>query len=164
MANNYKNHLRVILEAKPYRDILNGVTLSTNIKDGLLDVRNPCNGWPNVFKELEKEVIFLEKLKDRHLLMIIDFDYEFESRYKIFFSKVPSQYQNRVFILGVDNKESEQLKGLFSISDFEKIGKKLVEDCPTSDLSNWRNKHLECNLIEIERMKDSGVFDWLFNK
>ena len=164
MANNYKNHLRVILEDKPYRDILNGVTLSTNIKGELLDVRNPCDGWPKVFKELENEVKILENLKDRHLLMIIDFDYEFESRYKIFFSKVPSQYQNRVFILGVDNKESEQLKELFSISDFEKIGKKLVEDCPTSDLSNWKNKHLECNLIEIKRMKDLKVFDWLFDK
>ena len=164
MANNYKNHLRVILEDKPYRDILNGVTLSTNIKGELLDVRNPCDGWPKVFKELENEVKILENLKDRHLLMIIDFDEKFESRYKMFLTKVPSKYQNRVFILGVDNKESEALKGLFRISDFEKIGKKLVEDCPTSDLSNWKNKHLECNLIEIKRMKDLKVFDWLFDK
>ena len=164
MANNYKNHLRVILEDKPYRDILNGVTLSTNIKGELLDVRNPCDGWPKVFKELENEVKILENLKDRHLLMIIDFDEKFESRYDMFFTKVHPQYKNRVFILDVDNKESEALKGLFRISDFAKIGKKLVEDCPTSDLSNWKNKHLECNLIEIKRMKDLKVFDWLFDK
>ena len=162
MANNYKNHLRVILEDKPYRDILNGVTLSTNIKGELLDVRNPCDGWPKVFKELENEVKILENLKDRHLLMIIDFDEKFESRYKMFLTKVPSKYQNRVFILGVDNKESEELKTFFSMSDFEKIGKKLVEDCPKSNLTNWQNRHLDCNLIEIERMKNSGIFEWLF--
>lgn len=162
MANNYKNHLRVILEDKPYRDILNGVTLST--KDALVDVRNPCGGWLKVFEQLEDELKLLEKLKNRHLLMVIDFDYEFELRYKRFQSLVPIPYQNRVFILGVDNKESEELKNLFRISNFETIGKKLVKDCPDSDLSNWKNKHLECNLTEIGRMKDSGVFDWLFNK
>ena len=57
---------------------------------------------------------------------------------------------------------SSKLKSLFSISDFEKIGKKLVEDCPESDLTNWQNRHLECNITEIERMKNSGIFEWLF--
>ena len=44
MANNYKHHLRVILEDEPYRDILNGATLSINIKDDLLDIRKPFYG------------------------------------------------------------------------------------------------------------------------
>jgi len=162
MANNYKHHLRVILEDEPYRDILNGISLSLNVKGELLDIRNPCNGWAKVFKELENEIKILEKLKSRYLLLVIDFDYEFESRYEMFFKKLPSEYQNRVFVLGVDNKESEALKSLFSISDFEKIGKKLVEDCPKSDLTNWQNRHLECNITEIERMKNSGIFEWLF--
>ena len=143
MANNYKHHLRVILEDEPYRDILNGVSLSLNVKGELLDIRNPCNGWAKVFKELENEIKILEKLKSRYLLLVIDFDYEFESRYEMFFKKLPSEYQNRVFVLGVDNKESEALKSLFSISDFEKIGKKLVEDCPKSNLTNWQNRHLD---------------------
>ena len=163
MANNYKNHLRVILEDKPYREILNGVGLSLNIKGDLLDVRNPCGGWEDVFKELENELKFLDKFKNRHILMIIDFDYEFESRYDKFLKSIPSQYQNRVFILGVDNKESEALKSLFKMPNFEKIGKKLIKDCPDSDLSNWKNKHLQFNAFEIKRMKKCGVFDWLFN-
>ena len=94
--------------------------------------------------------------------MVIDFDYEFESRYEMFSDLVPDEYQDRIFILGVDNKESEELKTFFSMSDFEKIGKKLVEDCPKSDLTNWQNRHLECNINEIERMKNSGIFEWLF--
>lgn len=162
MANNYKHHLRVILEDEPYRDILNGVSLSLNVKGELLDIRNPCNGWAKVFKELENEIKFLEKFKLRYLLIIIDFDYEFESRYKMFSDLIPKQYQDRIFILGVDNKESEELKVFFSMSNLEKIGKKLVEDCPKSDLTNWQNRHLECNITEIERMKNSGIFEWLF--
>ena len=85
MANNYKHHLRVILEDEPYRDILNGVSLSLNVKGELLDIRNPCNGSAKVFKELENEIKILEKLKSRYLLLVIDFDYEFESRYEMFF-------------------------------------------------------------------------------
>ncbi len=162
MANNYKHHLRVILEDEPYRDILNGATLSINIKDDLLDIRKPCDGWIKVFKQLENEIKFLEKFKLRYLLIIIDFDYEFESRYKMFSDLIPKQYQDRIFILGVDNKESEELKVFFSMSNLEKIGKKLVEDCPKSDLTNWKNKHLECNINEIERMKNSRIFEWLF--
>lgn len=161
---SYNNQLKILFEDSPYRDILNGVALSSNVNENNLDFYKPCKGWLKVFEQLENEVKILENLKDRHLLMIIDFDEKFESRYKMFFTKVPPQYQNRVFILGVDNKESEALKGLFSINDFEKIGKKLVEDCPDSDLSNWKNKHLECNLVEIGRMKDLGVFKWLFKK
>ena len=161
---SYNNQLKILFEDSPYRDILNGVALSSNVNENNLDFYKPCKGWLKVFEQLECELKLLEKFKNRHLLMVIDFDEKFESRYDMFFTKVHPQYQNRVFILGVDHKESEALKGLFRISDFEKIGKKLVEDCPTSDLSNWKNKHLECNLIEIKRMKDLKVFDWLFKK
>ena len=78
MANNYKPHIRLLLEDKPYRDIVNGVTLSTNIKHYLFDIRKPCDGWKKVFKELKNEIDFLERFKLRYLLVIIDFDYEFE--------------------------------------------------------------------------------------
>ena len=164
MANNYKHHLRVILEDDKYNNIINGIIVSPNVEDSLFDVRNPCGGWPDVFKELKIELKFLNKFKDRHILMLIDFDEKFESRYNIFLTEVPSKYLNRVFILGVNNKEFEDLQRFFSLSNFEKLAKKLVENCPDSDLSNWKNKHLECNLAEIERMKKSGVFDWLFSK
>ena len=164
MANNYKHHLRVILEDDKYNSIINGIVVSPNVEDSLFDVRNPCGGWLDVFKELEIELRLLDKFKDRHMLMLIDFDEKFESRYKMFLTKVPSKYQNRVFILGVNNKEFEDLQRFFNLSNFEKLAKKLVEDCPDSDLSNWKNKHLKCNLAEIGKMKDSGVFDWLFKK
>lgn len=160
---SYSRQLKILFEDSPYRDILNGVALSSNVNENALDFFKPCGGWLKVFEQLEKELKFLDKFKDRHLLILIDFDEKFESRYDKFLKSIPSQYQNRVFILGVDNKESEALKSLFKMPNFEKIGKKLIKDCPDSDLSNWKNKHLQCNEFEIKRMKKCGVFDWLFN-
>lgn len=74
----------------------------------------------------------------------------------------PPEFADRVFILGVNHKESEALKKFFGTPNFEVIGKKLVEKCPHGDLSHWQNTHLECNLAEIERMRKNGVFGWLF--
>jgi len=91
----------------------------------------------------------------------MDFDYEFQSRLEKFWGLVPKKLSNRVFILGIDNKESEDLAKYFKCN-IEEVGKKLVDNCPNGDLLNWKNTHLDCNLPEIERMRKNGVFDWLF--
>ena len=74
MANNYKPHIRVLLEDKPYRDIINGVTLSTNIKDYLFDIRKPCDGWTKVFKELNTNYLYskiVEPIFEKSLYMLM---------------------------------------------------------------------------------------------
>ena len=164
MANIYKHHLIVIPEDDKYNNIVNGIVLSSNVDENIFNIFRPSGGWLKVFEQLEDQMKHLERLKYRHILILIDFDEKFESRYKMFFDEVPSEYLDRVFILGVNNKEFEDLQRFFSLSNFEKLAKKLVENCPDSDLSNWKNKYLECNLAEIGRMKDLGVFDWLFKK
>ncbi|CAA6801187.1 MAG: Unknown protein [uncultured Sulfurovum sp.] len=73
-----------------------------------------------------------------------------------------TKYKSRVFLLGTNHKESEDLKKIFNLSNFEAIGRLLVEDCPRGNLDNWKNKHLECNILEIDRMKEEGIFNWLF--
>ncbi len=167
-VNRYKKHLVVFLEDKPYRSILNGVQILPNIKYDVMDIKNPCGGWDKVFDKLNDNLHLL-KNSECYILLLMDFDDEdkeslssFEGRKRKFSKTTPSQYVERVFILGVNHKESEELKKHFKTPDLEKIGQKLVKDCPSGDLSNWRNIHLECNLAEIERMKKNGVFDWLF--
>jgi len=168
-VNRYKKHLVVFLEDKPYRSIVNGVKSLPNIKYEVMDIKNPCGGWGKVFDALEKNLHLL-KNPECNILLLMDFDDEdkeslstFESRKKMLDTIiVPAEYKNRVFLLGVNHEESESLKSFFGMPQFEKIGQKLIKDCPTGDLSNWRNTHLECNLPEIERMKQNGVFDWLF--
>jgi len=166
-VNRYKKHLVVFLEDKPYRSILNGVKILLNIKYDVMDIKNPCGGWGKVFEALEKNLHLL-KNPECNILLLMDFDdregssLAFESRKRMLNAIVPSKYANRVFLFGVNHEESEALKDLFGMPQFEKIGQELIKDCPTQDLSNWHNTHLECNLPEIERMKENGVFDWLF--
>ncbi len=170
-VNRNKEHLVLFVEDKPYKDIMNGVTIKSLHTNGhCIDIKKPCGGWLKVFKELEKNLFLLQNNKC-YILLLIDFDdtsdgctenYYFNTRIKKLEDVVPLKYRNRVFLLGANYKESEALKIIFNLRNFEDIGKLLVEECPHGDLSHWQNIHLKCNLPEIERMKKSGVFDWLF--
>jgi len=166
-VNRYKKHLVVFLEDKPYRSIVNGVQILPNVKYEVMDIKNPCNGWGKVFDELEKNLHLLTN-PECYILLLMDFDDKegslssFEGRKRKLSEITPQKYSERVFMLGVNHKESEALKSFFRTPHFDKIGQELIKDCPTGDLSNWQNTHLECNLPEIERMKQGGVFDWLF--
>ena len=168
-VNQYIEHLVILLEDEPYRDIVNGVKLSLNINESVIDVKNPCGGWPKVFEKLNKDLPLLNKYRNRNILLLMDFDdnrddtqTSFAKRMNRFEKIVPEEYRNRVFLLGINHKESEDLKKIFQLSNFEKIGKLLIDDCPNGDLSHWENKHLVCNLSELDRMKKNGIFDWLF--
>ncbi len=163
-VNRYNEHLVVLVEDKPYRSIMNG------IKNLLFDVKDPCGGWLKVFETFEKNVFLLDRYSKCHILLLMDFDDTiegivengyFQSRMNILNQKVPKKYKERVFLLGINYEASEDLKRKFDMP-FEGIGKLLVEDCPNSNLSHWKNIHLECNLPEIERMRRNGIFDWLF--
>lgn len=170
-VNRYKNHLVIFLEDKPYRDILNGIKLSSRMNEALLDVKEPLGGWGKVFDAIKVNESLLKKYSNCNVLLLMDFDDQeknsqlsFQNRREKFQEIVPQQYKNRVFLLGINHKESEDLRRSFNHLCFEKIGKMLVEDCPNSDLSRWKNIYLECNIPEIERMKKNGIFDWLFKK
>ena len=167
-VNRYKKHLVVLLEDKPYRDLMNGIKILHSVNDSCVDTKNPCGGCIKVFEEFEKTLHLLSKYSECNILLLMDFDDEgtslssFESRKIRLNELTPPVFANRVFLLGVNHKESEALKRFFVTPHFEDIGKKLVEDCPHGNLSHWKNTHLECNLPEIERMRENGVFDWLF--
>ncbi|MCK9372499.1 MAG: hypothetical protein M0P91_04830 [Sulfuricurvum sp.] len=164
-----EQHLVVLLEDDPYRSILNGIKNSFNINERVIDDKKPSRGWAKVFDDLENNIHLLKRYPKCHILLLMDFDDKdktslssFEKRTRRLNEITPPEYSERVFILGVNHKESEALKKYFKISKFEHIGKKLIKDCPTGDLLDWQNTHLECNLPEIERMRENGVFDWLF--
>jgi hypothetical protein len=160
-VNYYTKHLYVILEDEEYQKIMTGVNLSLNVNDQVIKICNFSDGWGKVFKDLENSIRLLNRFRDRYILLLMDFDYAFEDRIKEFRMLIPTEFTNRIFILGIDNKESEDLAKYFKCKA-EEVGKKLVENCPTSDLLNWKNTYLKCNLPEIERMRENGVFDWLF--
>lgn len=167
-VNRYKEHMVVLLEDKPYREIINGIQILSNIKSNVFDIKNPCGGWDKVFESLKNNIHLLEKYEACNILLLMDFDDKtsdgldfFNQKMEKFQNLVPTQYANRVFLLGVNHKESESLKKFFNKSNFEDIGKLLVEDCPANN-SRWDNIHLQCNSAEINRMQRLGVYKWLF--
>ncbi len=163
-----ENHLVIFSEDTPYRSIVNGVQISLNVNERVIETKKKSDGWPKVFEDFGNNIHLLRKYPKCYMLLLMDFDdrrtslSSFESRKIRLNELTPPEFADRVFILGVNHKESEALKGFLGTPDFEKIGKKLIEDCPDGDLSHWKNTHLECNLPEIERMRKKGVFDWLF--
>ncbi len=168
--NRDRNYLLVLPEDSAYQSLLNGVKKSDNINRNLLDIRHPCGGWSKVFDSFESsgKVLLNRKPETTYVLLLIDFDDKTEEGSENFanrmqkFKELSKEYADRVFLLGVNHKEAEALKKFFSQSNMEAIGQMLIGDCPNGNLSNWDNKHLDCNFTEIERMRQAGVFNWLF--
>lgn len=166
--NNYLQHLNVIIEDEAYKEILSGVRLSLNVQESLIKINHVSAGWTGVFDDFENSIGVLNKFTNRFTLLLMDFDDKeastttsYDKRLLRFHKIVPNNLKGRVFILGVNYKESDDLKKYFQMN-LEEVGKLLITDCPSGDLSQWKNTHLECNMSEIERMKKAGIFDWLF--
>jgi len=161
--NRNKPHLVVVQEDSPYRDLTNGIRNALHVEGYRIDSRTPVGGWAKVLASVEDMAPLLNRYTEMHLLLLMDFDFEFSSRMEKFKKVIDGQaYQNRVFLLGIDNKEFENLKQTLKQSNIERIGQMLVEDCPQQHTPVWQNQHLNCNQPEIKRMRDAGVFQWLF--
>ena len=162
-VNKHKPHLVVFMEDNPYRDIVNGMKKLINVDDTNIDSKNPCGGWSKVFSKLDENLALINSNENMHILLLIDFDNKFEERYEKFEEMLKGQScKSRVFMFGIDKKESEDLKATLKYKNYEEISKCLLENCPNEVSQEWNNKHLKCNIDMIEKMKKVGVFDWLF--
>lgn len=163
--NRHKNHLVVFMEDRPYRDIVNGAKSLLNVNENIVDSKEPSGGWSKTFEKLKENLQLIGKFKNMHVLVLIDFDNEYEKRYDIFENILKdNNCLDRAFLLGIDAKESEDLKKALGYKNSEDIAKILLENCPDETANEWENRHLKSNLREIERMRDGGVFQWLFIK
>jgi len=70
--------------------------------------------------------------------------------------------RERVFMLGIDGSESEDLKKALAKTYYEAIAGLLLDECPDNINPEWQNKHLRCNYAELKRMRDKQIFAWLF--
>lgn len=163
-VNRYRNHLVIYLEDKPYQGIVNGVKTLPNVNDQVIDARPPSGGWPKVFAELGDNLRLLNARLEMHAVLLMDFDNDFDSRKRQFDQVLSDQAcRERVFLLGIDEKESEDLKTTLRQSNNEAVGKLLLEKCPNETTDDWQNSHLKSNETEITRMREAGIFNWLFS-
>lgn len=161
--NRNKEHLVVYLEDRPYREIMNGVKRLPYVNSTVLDVKPPVGGWGKVFATLEENFKLLEKYRHMHVLLLMDFDNAYQKRIQQLSNCITNRLlQNRIFILGIEHKESEDLKRTLKQSNYEQIAAILLKDCRENNNEQWKNQHLICNLSELARMRNCGLFDWLF--
>lgn len=115
MCNRYKSHLVIIPEDQEMLDLVNGALLVLNTRS--ICVENIAGGQPNVFNALNSDQkwkkSYLNKYDKAILLLLIDFDCKFDDRYKEFLTLIQPNFHDRIFLLGVDHKETDDLKTFF---------------------------------------------------
>lgn len=162
-ANKYQKHLVIYLEDVPYRELVNGAKMLPQLNEAVLTTKSPSRGWSKVFSELEDNLLLLNSNEKMHALLLMDFDNQYDARRQRFNEIIKSQAcHGRVFMLGIDKKQSEDLKATLKQTNNEKIGQLLLEKCPSETSPEWKNEHLLCNIQEIERIKSAGMLSWIF--
>jgi hypothetical protein len=163
MINKYKKHILVLPEDEANIQIANGFVLHPNLNDRAIQVMPPLRGWKKVVEAFTEEYApeMMGKYSDRMIVLLMDFDNNYESRLSYVKDQIPEELKARVFVLGVLS-EPENLSRDIN-KDFEKIGEALAKDCPDKTNELWGHNLLKHNKAELDRMA-SSVKPFLFNK
>jgi hypothetical protein len=161
MINKYKKHILVLPEDEANIQIANGFVLHPNLNDRAIQVMPPLRGWKKVVETFTEEYAreMITKYSDRMIVLLMDFDNNYESRLSYVKDQIPEELKARVFVLGVLS-EPENLRTDIN-KDFEQIGEALAKDCPDNTNELWGHNLLKHNKGELERMA-SSVKPFLF--
>jgi hypothetical protein len=147
-------HVLVLSEDKANRDIANGFLLNPDLKHRNIQLLPHSKGWRDVLDYFLSELApNLNKFTKRRVVLLIDFDDDFQDRSQFIFNRIDSGMKSRVFLLGTKS-EPERLKVDLGLS-FESIGKALANDCSDAvsiENSLWQNEHLQHNQSELARL------------
>ncbi len=123
------------------------LTVSSCTTKSTRDKSESCsarNGWGDVLEKFEIEYIpYLRKWPVAHVVLLIDFDAQYEGRRKRFDDAIPADLKNRVFVVGA-KETPEALKQALKMN-FEKIGGSLAEDCYQGTVRLWSHELLSHN-------------------
>ena len=161
-VNKYKEHVWVLAEDDATRQLANGFLLSPSLDGTRIDIRSPSRGWTRVLEDFSNnQVAGLRRYELRHLVLLIDFDNQVESRLQLFRETCPHDLLERVYMLG-SRDEPEPLRTALNLS-LEEIGSNLANNCAdrSGSLGLWAHDLLKHNESEIIRLT-SGVKHFLF--
>lgn len=159
MSNKYIDHLQVLVEDDANRQLVNGLGLNLSLRVRQLQVLQIAGGWQHVLEKLADRATIqgLETYSKRHLLLLIDFDDQFQPRwtqYVQYKTAISSQgVADRVYLLGCLH-EPEKLKAARNYSkSIEKLGLELSDDCAPPPAQNlWQHADLHHNAPELARL------------
>ena len=155
MINKYKKHILVLPEDEANIQIANGFVLHPNLNDRAIQVMPPLRGWKKVVEAFTEEYApeMMGKYSDRMIVLLMDFDNNYESRLSYVKDQIPEELKARVFVLGVLS-EPENLR-TDSKKTFEEIGEALAKDCSDNTNELWGHNLLKHNKAELDRMASS---------
>jgi hypothetical protein len=160
MINRYTPHLLVLPEDDANRQIANGFLLSSKLNSRAIQVLPEARGWEDVVEKFTNDYAStMRQYSHRMIALLIDFDQD-EDRLDYVKQHIPSDLENRVFVLGVLS-EPERLRSDIK-KNFEEIGETLANDCPDETNELWEHELLKHNKTELARMVPS-VKSFLFN-
>ena len=151
MVNKYQPHVLVLPEDQANIEIANGFLLTPSLKARNLRVLPCCHGWLKVLEGFVAQISEMEKLPNRRMILLIDFDQEFAIRSHYVFDKIPNNLRSRVFVLGTADEPEKPRTALGK--SMESIGKDLGDACANRLTDGlWQHRHLQHNQPELERL------------
>lgn len=153
-VNKYRPHVLVLPEDDANGRLANGFVLG--LDQSLLtriQVLPPVGGWREVLDHLISDQLNgMNLFADRFLVLLIDFDGDYNNRLPYAKARIPLHLADRVFILGALT-EPEALKGV--LGPYETIGSKMASDCREGTDATWGHNLLGHNAAELERLRHS---------
>ncbi len=118
-----------------------------------MKVLTPAGGWRRVLEHFtEVHVPEMNRCPARFMVLLIDFDNQYEARRQQVQETIPTDLANRVFVLGALN-EPEDLKPV--LGSYSKIGSKLARDCHDGTDGTWGHALLQHNADELDRARQA---------
>ncbi|HEX5446772.1 MAG TPA: hypothetical protein VFW87_23340 [Pirellulales bacterium] len=141
----------VLPEDDANRQLADGFVLHHQVKEARVQVMPPAGGWSTVLQTFQDE--YLPRLggyPQAHVVLLIDFDGQIESRRSRFAEGIPEELKPRVFVIGMKDTP-EALKAALR-QGFEQIGARLADDCGVDSAGLWDHDQLSHNEGERQRL------------
>jgi len=151
--NRYADHIYVIPEDDRDRQLADGFILHDQVKTPRIQVMPPAGGWREVLKEFTTEYVQrLRKYGKGHVVLLIDFDGDYDNRRMVFDLEIPTDLKDRVFVIGPSLTPEDPKRAMGK--NFEQIGKDLAEDCFVGTETTWNHPHLVHNDPDRRKLAD----------
>ena len=169
-VNRDKPHLYTLPEDRDDEQLANGFINNTWIN--YLNTRQTqvlpvAGGWLNVLEKFKAEYaphlrMHSQPDKVAYIVLLIDFDEEYEKRYAQILQAIPEELKEQVFVIGVWDEPQDLREDLMLKKSFEEIGSSLADDCHHNTTAMWDHPHLKHNepeRIRLMKAAKSILFD-----
>lgn len=161
-VNRFESHVFIIPEDDADRQIARGFMLHACVDQRRARVVEPAGGWARVLDVFVEEYVrLLNENQHTHVVMLIDFDGNPDSRRAKFDAIIPEEARSRAFVIGPHDKPETLRKSLGK--GYEDIGRALADDCAGDRTDTWDHEQLRHNESDRVRLY-ATVRDFLFRR